>query len=108
MKTLLGMALSLSVSSVAFALDSPCVTKQKNAASFEVAQKLGVSVQGVEVLSFDHGAWTEAMGSNVGSDDVTVRTGNRTNRGMTIQTYTVSAKQIGMSDDCTVTRVTAQ
>ncbi len=34
----------------AFALDSACMTKQKNAASFKLAQELAVAVQGAEII----------------------------------------------------------
>lgn len=89
----------------AFAIDNPCVTKQKNAASFTLAQEIAVPVQGAEVVAFENGPWTEAMGNNSGSDSVTVRIGNRTNRGMTIKKFVVVAKQIGSSDDCNITKV---
>ncbi len=49
--------------------------------------------------------WTEAVGNNAGSDKVIVRIGNRVNRGMTIKTYEVAAKQIGATDDCTISSV---
>lgn len=100
-KTFLSIALFLSVSP-AFALDNLCITKQKNAASFKVAQELGVAVQGVEVTGFEYGVWTEAVGNNTGSDKVTVRVGNRLNRGMTIKSYEVAAKQVGATDDCNI------
>jgi len=101
MKSVLVAALMLSTAPV-LALDKPCLTKQKNAASYTLAQEVGVPVQGVEVVGFAPGFWTEAMGNNTGSDRVTVSVGNRTNRGMTIKTYEVYAKQVGSSDDCNI------
>lgn len=92
----------LSVSAPVLATEGVCVTKQKNAASFALAQELGVAVQAVEVIGFDYGMWTEAVGNNVGSDQVTVRAGNRVNRAMTIKAYEVQARQIGATDDCDV------
>jgi len=100
MRILLSIALFLSVSP-AFASDSPCVTKQKNAASFEIAQKLGVAVQSVEVVSFQGGPWTPSLSDNTGMDTVTVRAGSRTNEQVT-QKYQVFAEQIGATDDCKV------
>jgi hypothetical protein len=49
MKTALSLVL-LILSSQAFALDELCLIKQKNAASFAIAQEIGVAVQGVEIL----------------------------------------------------------
>lgn len=101
MKVVLAIAVLLSTSQ-ALALDSLCVTKQKNAASFKLAQELGVPVQGVEVLGFEHGPWTEAVGNNTGSDRVTVRANNREDRAMTFKTYEVFAKQINTTADCNI------
>ncbi len=101
MKKTLCIVLALSTLQ-AFALDSLCVTKQKNAASYTLAQEIGSSVQEAEVISFERRGWTRAMKNNNGSDNVTVRIGNRINRGMTIKTYNVSAKQIDSSNDCTI------
>lgn len=82
-----------------------CSVKQKNVASYALAQEIGVPVQGAQVVGYEHGIWTEAVGNNVGSDTVVVRIGNRLNRGMTIKTYNVAAKQIGNTRDCNVTAV---
>jgi hypothetical protein len=104
MKILLGFPL-LALSTSALAIDSPCQTKQQNAAAYELAQEEGVPVQGVEILNFEFGAWTEAAANNSGKDQVTVQVKTRINRTTTIRTYDVSAKQIGSSDDCKIKRV---
>jgi len=104
MKSIFIMVLSLFTFQV-LAIDSLCVTKQKNAASFQLAQKIGVSVQGAEIINFENGIWTEAVGNNVGSDNVTVRIGNRLDRAMTIKKYKVSVKQLGATDDCKILKV---
>ena len=98
-------SLLFALSSSAFAVDTLCVVKQKNAASLELAQKLIVPVQNVEVTGFEYGLWTSAVGNNTGSDKVTVRAGNRIDRGMTELTYTVYASQIDDSADCDITDV---
>lgn len=100
-KTIMMLALSFAAAP-AFAFDSPCVTKQKNAASFAVAQELAVAVQGAEIINFEPGQWTEGMAENTGSNRVTVRIGNRVNRAMTIKKFDVHAKQIDASDDCNI------
>lgn len=106
------MRIAILVFCTAFAMgaaaDELCITKQKNAASYALAQELGVAVQGVEVIGFESGVWTEAVGGNVGSDSVVVRAGNRTNRRMTIKKYRVSARQVGETEDCAITGVEAQ
>lgn len=104
MKFALIAFLSFSASQ-SLALDNLCATKQKNAASFKLAQEIGVPVQGAQVTRYSHGVWSEAVGENVGSDQVTIRIGNRINRAMTIKTYEVFAKQIGTGADCNVLEV---
>ncbi|RYZ92587.1 MAG: hypothetical protein EOP06_03845 [Proteobacteria bacterium] len=95
---LLTFAMTFSATSV-FASDV-CNVKQTNAASFQLAQQLGIPVQSVSVVKFDEGQWTMMMYENSGSDDITVSSsGNQI-------TFRVSAKQIGDSEDCTVTGVT--
>ncbi|MGE0632459.1 MAG: hypothetical protein AB7O96_08635 [Pseudobdellovibrionaceae bacterium] len=106
MKTIL-FSLALVLSSSAFA-ETNCSIKQSNAASYELAQKIGVPVQNVEVIGYEPGPWTEAMGENTGSDKITVRVGNRENRGLTVVTYTVVAKQIGSTDDCRIIDVVVE
>lgn len=98
-KTFLSIAMFLLISP-AIAADNPCVIKQKNAASFTFAQELGVAVQDVEVIDFEYGMWTEAIGDNTGSDKVTVRIGRKKIK------YKVDAEQIGRTDDCTILTVT--
>lgn len=93
---------ALSYSAMAF---EPCATKQRNAASFELAQTLGVPVQGASVVSFKQGLWTEMTGGNTGWAQVTVRAGNRVNRAITIETYVVRAMQIDDTSDCEITSV---
>ena len=80
--------------------EARCVVKQKNAASYTLAQQVSVPVQGVLIIGFEHGIWTEAAMDNVGSDTVTVKVGNRETRDMVIKRFRVSAKQIGGTDNC--------
>ena len=101
MKKFLSLTLVL-LTFKASALDSLCLTKQKNAASFALAQEIGVEVQAAEVIRFTPGEWTASMSNNIGRDKITVRIGNRKNRGMTIKSYSVIAVQIGSSDDCII------
>jgi len=102
MKVLLS-AVSLLIAGSAFATDNACVTKQKNAASYTLAQTLVVPVQKVKVVKFAYGMWTEAVGNNTGSDTVTVSAvvGNVE----LSETYEVSAKQLGTTANCDVTQV---
>ena len=90
----------------------PCAIKQKNAASFEFAQKIGISVQSVAVVSFKGGAWTEAFGPNSGYDNVVVRGKNETTGQVATLSYQVNAKELdrGMMEaqDCKVVTVIEQ
>lgn len=104
MKALIALSL-IFASAPAFALDSLCVTKQKNAAIFALAQELVVPVGGVEVVEFRNGMWTEAAFNNTGTDLVVVSAGNRINRGITTKIIDVTAKQIGNSEDCNIVSV---
>lgn len=94
---------------LAFALDSTsdglCATKLTNAASYELAMKIGVPVQGVEVIDFVRGPWTAMSGNSHGSATVTIKIGNRVQRNMVIMSYIVSAQQIGSGEDCKITQV---
>ncbi len=90
----------------ATAANSSCGIKQENAASYTIAQEIGIAVQSVEVLVYIPGVWTEAVGNNAGSDVVEVKAPNKTTKDMVIKRYIVSAKQIGTSDDCNVISVT--
>jgi len=106
-KILLSIAL-LSLSVNASGADLHCTTKQKNAAAFTLAQELIVPVQNVEILRYLPGPWTEAVFGNVGTDQVTVRAPNRSNRGLTVKTYAVSAEQIGDTGDCNIRGILEQ
>lgn len=106
MKALLALSLILASSPALANKQIPlCAVKQRNAASYTLAQEIGVLVQGAEVIAFENGPWTEMSGNNNGVDYVTVRIGNRINRGMTIKKYEVAAKQIGTTDDCNIKSV---
>lgn len=89
----------------ALALDNECTTKMKNAASFAIAQELAVPIQWAEVVDFQDGVWTEAVGNNSGSSTVEVRAGNRITRDLVFKSYVVYAKQIGTSADCNILEV---
>ncbi len=105
MKTVLSFAFAFAATH-AFALeDSPCDTKQKNAASFELAQKIGAPVQSVEIIGFEFGSWTEAVGNNTGSDKVIVSVLNPANGLDVKSTFQVFAKQIGATADCNIRKV---
>jgi hypothetical protein len=104
------MTLALALSTQAFAtsiqVDSACVTKQKNAASFQLAQEEAQPVNYAKVVAFNYGMWTEMPGENSGSDDITVTL--ETPAGTRIQKYTVSAQQIGNSGNCSITGIEAK
>lgn len=74
----------------------PCATKMKNAAAYNFSQSLGVPVSKLEVLSFEMGPWTEAIADNVGTGKVSVAYYKK------VETYNVSAQQIGTSADCEI------
>lgn len=78
----------------------PCATRMKDAAKAYYANEVGATPSQIQVLNFKMGAWTEMVGNNSGSGSVTVAF-NR----MRGETFTVSAKQIGTSSDCLVTRI---
>ena len=102
--TLFALAI-LGIAIPAFASDDLCVTKQKNAASFTLAQELVVPVQDVEVTAFENGVWTEAGRNDEGKDKVTVQASNRLNAEKTTKTFEVSARQIGATENCNVLNV---
>lgn len=83
--------------------DTPCMIRQKNAASYELAQTLNVAVQSVKVVSFEYGIWTEMPGDNSGRDQVTV-SAKKDNKTYKV-TYVVTADQIGRTDDCTISGI---
>jgi hypothetical protein len=107
MKTLICFGVAF-VAQSAFAADTECMTKQKNAASYQFALTEIIPVQDVKVVSIDHGAWTEAVGDNTGSNLVVVSGSGRVNARVKRKTYRVSAKQIGVSSDCNITGVTEE
>jgi hypothetical protein len=90
----------------------PCAIKQKNAASYELAQKIGISVQSVEVISLKGGGWTEAFGPNSGFDFVVVSGKNGTTGQVTTLRYQVDAKELDVemmnAQDCKVLKVIEQ
>ena len=107
MKTLAILTLVIGFGTQALAtspeFESKCMLKQKNAASFALAQSQAGSVQKTNVVSFEYGMWTEMPQENSGSDAVTVTL--ETQAGTRIQKYTVNAKQIGNSADCDIKSV---
>ena len=87
-------------SNTSLAADTQCQVKQKNAASYKAAQKVGV-----EVLSYTMGPWTEAPENNSGFDMIKVRLPNRLTKDLVIKSYKVNADQIGSSSDCNIVSV---
>lgn len=104
MKTLIAV-LAIATSSFALANQNLCQIKQQNAAMYQLAQEEGQPVTKVSVEGFQYGAWTEAVGNNTGSDNVTVSVPGRIVDHIVKKTYSVGAKQIGRSDDCTILSV---
>lgn len=88
----------------ALAEDTLCMIRQKNAAGYALAQKLGVPLQGAEILKFEYIAWTKEESHNIGTDRITVRLNDRSGRPLT-KIYEVSAKQIRASDNCNIVDV---
>lgn len=76
-----------------------CEIKQIKAAKAQLASVLQIPAKNIKLVKYEHGAWSEAMGNNSGSDDVTLSVGRF------VQTYTVYARQIGTTDDCVVTGI---
>lgn len=98
-------ALCIFLESNAFALPgADCVTKEKNAAAFAFAQAAPAPVQNVKIVSFQVGRWTEYESENSGCDIVTVM-GKRLNRGLTLATYSIKAKQVGVFETCEIISV---
>ena len=104
MKTVLMIAVAMALSNQVMASDNACTTKQKNAASFALAQREAAPVQKVFVAGMQPGMWTEMPGLNSGSDQVTLTL--ETASGTLFQVYEVAAKQIGTSADCDIVSVT--
>lgn len=75
----------------------PCATNLGLAAAEEHVRNHGKIH--VKVLDVEMGAWTEALGNNVGSATVTLKAGTR------VYLYEVIGKQIGSSTDCKATEV---
>lgn len=88
--------------------DSVCETRIRNAVLFHHAEASARSVLRYRVLRSEMGAWTEATGNNLGTATVTVA-GARAYWDTTpkINSYSVSAEQIGSSNDCKVVSVKA-
>jgi hypothetical protein len=104
LKNLLIFSTLLLMSFDSMAVEGVCLIKQKNAAAYTFAQAAGIPVQTVEIVKFEPGEWTNNESDNVGSDRVTVL-GERPNRGPTISTYTVKAKQVGSFQTCEILSV---
>ena len=103
MKTYL-ILFAAALSTNAFGMEL-CKTKISNAASYELAQQVGVPVQGAEVIDYKYGIWTEAMSNNTGFDTVTVKIGDSQTRNFIIKRFGVSAQQVGSTDDCEILSV---
>lgn len=76
-----------------------CSVRMQNAAVSSFAEELGRAVATIKILRFEMGGWTEAVGDNTGSGEVAVRFSKNINY------YRVSAKQVGTSNDCVVTKI---
>lgn len=105
-KTLTAVALASILSSPALASE-PCDTKMNNAASFELAQALGVPVQQVKVNEVVPGPWTKMTEDNHGSATITVEASAQGETSPKVATYRVEALQIGTSTDCNIIGVEA-
>jgi hypothetical protein len=80
------------------AFNSPCDKRMKLAARKAWAKAQDEKLKDVTVSYYSPGAWTEAVSDNTGSSEVTVVYDEDA-----WATYTVTAKQIGSSDDCKIT-----
>ncbi len=103
MKTLLMIAIAMAFSNQVMASDNACTIKQKNAASFALAQREAAPVQKVFVAGMQPGLWTEMPGLNSGSDEFTLTL--ETPSGTLFQVYEVAANQIGSTADCDIISV---
>lgn len=90
----------LLASGAVFAME-PCSTRMANAASMTLAETVKYRVQDIRVVRVDQGMWTEMPAENSGSGEVAVRRLYSDK----ISYYTVSAKQVGNTADCTVSDI---
>jgi hypothetical protein len=89
------------IGSVSAFADTPCQKKQIEAAKKAMAKDYGVMKKYIMYSGFEPGFWTELVGENIGSDEVTVAL-ERDGADTAIEKYRVSAKQIGTSSDCKI------
>ncbi|MGZ3711262.1 MAG: hypothetical protein ACXVBE_05875, partial [Bdellovibrionota bacterium] len=82
---------------------SLCDKKMANAAAFTFAQDKGISLNTVAIRSLRSGMWTRMASDNSGSATVEVKKSGEN----TSQAYAVRVKEVGSSQDCSITSVTA-
>ncbi|MCM2281465.1 MAG: hypothetical protein NDI61_06420 [Bdellovibrionaceae bacterium] len=100
MKAIVLLALAIGVSTAHGQVgETKCEVKSKNAASFQLAQEVGVPVQQIEVLMYEPGPWTDMFGENTGHNFVDVKLKDFEIR------YLVFGQQVGSSSDCQITKV---